>query len=347
MAIYKLGEISKVRVGKTPSTKIDEYWQNGSTLWYTGKDISGNSHKCETLSSSAIINNKQPLTFENSVLLAMVRYIEPFIPLENSTFNQNVASIESNEDILLRDYLFLWLKQNKDGIKTANISGSTFPRINSSIIKQLLIAVPSISTQQEIIEIIKPIEELLNKLNETRMKLLDIISNLPKDNNELTLGQVGESQKKQPKSTEQISAKVMQSRLPYVKSVEERGTYKSNTYNCDSSTLLINTIRPNLNKFCITPKNLDYNGTSVAIEVENKQTSIMSALLNNDFWNQCVMYSKGTKMPIISRKDLIHSVKFNETFIEIPNLFKILSKTNLLELKLLKLRSDFIKLLLK
>ncbi|MFV0288572.1 MAG: restriction endonuclease subunit S [Mycoplasmatales bacterium] len=164
MAIYRLGDIASIRIGKTPSTGNNKYWYNGEISWYNGENLSKKSHNCKKITKYAVDNNNQPLTTSNSLLLSMVRYIEPFIPLTNASFNQGVACIEPY-DILKREFLYYWLENNKKMIKKNLTSGSTFPSINSSDIKTIKLNLPSLKQQQEIIDIIKPIEEAINNLD--------------------------------------------------------------------------------------------------------------------------------------------------------------------------------------
>ncbi|MFV0246471.1 MAG: restriction endonuclease subunit S [Mycoplasmatales bacterium] len=182
MAIYKLGDIANIKIGKTPSTKNNKYWYNGEISWYNGENLSKNSHNCKKITRYAVENNNQPLTTNNSLLLSMVRYIEPLIPLVNASFNQGVACIEPYR-ILEREYLYYWLENNKKMIKENLTSGSTFPSINSSDIKSIQLDLPSLKQQQEIIDIIKPNEELYLKYSNT-IRINDV-DNCKKDMSDL------------------------------------------------------------------------------------------------------------------------------------------------------------------
>jgi type I restriction enzyme S subunit len=179
LAIYKLGELCKVRIGKTPSTKNEDFWKEGSIKWYTGKEVSNGNHNCLKTTKKAIIDNIQPITTNNCILLSMVRYIEPLIPEENCTYNQNVACLHVNQNIIKKHFLFYMLNKAKSEIKKTNLSTSTFPRINSTDIKNIKLNLPIIEEQEKIIEIIKPIELLFLKYS--KLVRINTIDNCKKD----------------------------------------------------------------------------------------------------------------------------------------------------------------------
>ena len=67
------------------------------------------------------------------------------------------------------------------------------------------------------------------------------------------------------------------------------------------------------------------NGTVIQLKIKSNYVTIIHNLLNNEFWNQTNLYSKGTKMPVLSKKDLLNKIKIylidqnweNDVFIEL------------------------------
>ena len=247
--------------------------------------------------------------------------------------------------LILKKYIFYWFKKNSKLFRRFSTGISVF-RIKGDDLNFLNIDLPSLTEQQKIIDIIERDEELflkfsycvqIDSLEKTKgdmQNLIDIIEPLQKmiDNINNFVNTVNTLIKNLPsievcqgsdfltplrnkkKNISQISAKVMLKRNPLITSIENKNTYKTNTFFVSEGTILINTIRTYLEKFSIVHCDSDANGTLAQFKVENNDfSSVFSTLLNDNFWIQSGKLSKGTKMPVINKKDILENIEFKRT----------------------------------
>ena len=374
MAVYKLGDI----------IILNQTFKQGEEIKYL--ELSGiGDFSIKTIKNHQIPSRAKWDIDKDTIIIGRVRPLNKnhniYRDTERIVGSSGFTCFKSDNVNVLNDYLWFALQSVKFLSYTSdNAKGSTYPEISQKDLFEYKFFAPSLSEQEKIIEIIKPaenlflkypnlvridsvencekdikdlieiikpFEDLLVKLNMLKMNILNIISNIPCSNKKFTLSSVSSIENNAPKGIHQVSAKIMKKRDPSIYNLESPGTYKSNSFFAPKGTLLINTIRPNLNKFCILPTDADYNGTNLAVKINSKQTAIIKSLINNDFWEQCILLTKGTKMPIISKNDLLHTVIFEDVKTEIPDLFKIFQKINYLELKIEETKKELISLLIK
>ena len=198
---------------------------------------------------------------------------------------------------------------------------------------------------KELIDIIEPLEILEEKLKLLEDKINIIVKKLP-SLKFITLSKMLKPIKYSKKNLQQISAKVLNKRSVLPICLENPNTYKTNTFFTKKKTLIINTIRTYLEKFAIVPYDCDSTGTLAHFEIiDGFNTSVLSTLLNNNFWNSIIKYSKGTKMPIVSKKDIL-KIMGRQT-IEIPHIIDIYISVYLLREKTSFIKNKFINLLIK
>ncbi len=176
----------------------------------------------------------------------------------------------------------------------------------------------------------------------------NLIDHLNRSNVFFYLKDVAILLKNKKQNLNQVSAKVLEKRSSFIKSLEKKNTYKTNSFFCPKETLLINSIRTYLEKFAILPTNSDVNGTVTQLKIKKKQTSVLHNLLNDFFWKQSKTYSKGTKMPVLSKRDLLNKIKFYSLKFEFKelNLFSYFTCLNNLEIKIKQIKKLLFKLLI-
>ena len=178
MYCYKIGEIGKVVVGGTPSTKINSYW-NGEISWITPKDLSNFKGKYisngeRNISEEGLNNSSAKLMPKNTVLLssrAPIGYVA--IASKKLTTNQGFKSLICDESICYFEYFYYWLKLNVEYI-IQNSSGSTFKEISATTFKNLEIHLPSLKEQHIISDILKKIDQKIEINNEINNNKLDL-----------------------------------------------------------------------------------------------------------------------------------------------------------------------------
>ncbi len=182
MAIYKLGEITKVRTGTTPSTTNESLWLK-EVPWFTVPDIV-NKRQAIKMISKSFRNDWVP---EETVLLTTTATIgEVFITKSKCWHSQQISSFDNDEQVVLNRYLYFKLISMKSKIKSY-ASGSAFSSINKTLVEKIEIDIPSLNEQQKIIDIIEQKEDLFIKYSNTvridsfenckndMQKLIDII----------------------------------------------------------------------------------------------------------------------------------------------------------------------------
>lgn len=153
--VRKAGEVLDTVGGGTPSTKNNDFWENGDIYWTTPKDLSSLTDKIllntdRKITQAGLKKISSGLLPVNTVLLssrAPVGYLAlAKIPV---AINQGYIAIK-NSDILNCYYILQWCVANMNEIK-GRASGTTFAEISKNTFREISIIVPN----QEILDIFK------------------------------------------------------------------------------------------------------------------------------------------------------------------------------------------------
>jgi type I restriction enzyme S subunit len=149
--IKAIGEVCDLKSGGTPSTSIQEYWQNGTIPWVkSGQCQNCLVSKTETFITKEGLDNSSAKMLEaNTALVAMVGATigkTGFLTFKACT-NQNIAALIPKKDSKVDNrYLFYSLQSRYE--EFTKLGG--FVIANLSFIRNLKIPVPSIEEQKEI-----------------------------------------------------------------------------------------------------------------------------------------------------------------------------------------------------
>ena len=99
---------------------------------------------------------------KNDILMTILGNFYFMYCLSNYAYNQQVALIKLKSNVLLSRYLYYLLLKNKKQFDMNSI-GTTVKHLNKKIITNTKLKVIDIKTQQQIIDIIKPKENLFIK----------------------------------------------------------------------------------------------------------------------------------------------------------------------------------------
>lgn len=171
---YKLGEITQIIGGGTPSTTKEEYW-NGEIGWLTPRDLTGYSFKYiskgeRNITEVGLKDSSARLMPEGTVLMtsrAPIGYLA--MAGDELCTNQGFKSFIVDEDKINNEYLYYLLRSNIDRIKSLG-TGSTFAEVSASILKSFEIEIPSLPTQRKIAQILTSLDdkiELNLQMNQT------------------------------------------------------------------------------------------------------------------------------------------------------------------------------------
>ena len=158
--------------GYTPSKANKDFWENGTISWYRMEDIRANgrilSESIQKITPQAVKGGK--LIPKNSIIVATTATIgEHALAIADSfLMNQQFTSFTIRE--LLKDkldtkfvfYYFFkiceWCKQNTNS--------SSFPSVDMAKLKKVKFPIPSLQTQQKVVEILDKFDTLVNSITE-------------------------------------------------------------------------------------------------------------------------------------------------------------------------------------
>jgi len=141
-----IGEVVTIKGGGTPSTKNDDYWDNGENAWATPKDLSGITlpvllDTMRHITDAGVENISSGLLPVGTVLMssrAPVGYLA--ITAVKSAINQGFIAMIC-EGPLPNVYILRWAEHSMETIK-GNASGTTFAEINKKNFRPLPVIVP-------------------------------------------------------------------------------------------------------------------------------------------------------------------------------------------------------------
>ena len=171
----KLGECAEIHSGSTPRTNNPDFW-DGDITWVTPKDLSKLKSKFISKTESKITqlgfdSCSTKLLPENSVLFSSRAPIGHVaintIPM---CTNQGFKSFVRKADLLDSQYLYYWLKANKEYLQDLGV-GATFKEISKTVIANVEIPLPPLAEQRRIASILDQADELRQKRQQAIEKL--------------------------------------------------------------------------------------------------------------------------------------------------------------------------------
>jgi type I restriction enzyme S subunit len=164
----KLGEVcSNVFAGGTPSTKREDYY-DGDIPWIRSGEIDFNViTKAErNITKEGFTNSSAKMIRKGSVVMAMTgaTVAKSAVVEIETTANQSVCALETNEAIVNYKYLYYSLAEDYFGIKSSAQGALT--SLNLAMIKQIEIPIPSLSEQERIVGILDTFTASIDNLKE-------------------------------------------------------------------------------------------------------------------------------------------------------------------------------------
>ena len=171
----RLGGITQVISGGTPSTSKKEYYDGGTISWLSPVDLSNYndiyiSHGNKMITLEGLNNSSAKLLPKDTVCLTSRAPIGYVAIAENElSTNQGFKSFLPSPTYLAR-FLYWYLKGNKELLES-KASGTTFLELSASKAATIEFPLPPLSEQQRIVE---RIEELFAKLDEAKERLQEV-----------------------------------------------------------------------------------------------------------------------------------------------------------------------------
>ena len=170
----RFGDIGKWRGGGTPTKSVKEFWQNGSILWVSPKDMKFKVIKDteDKITSKAVESSSTKLIPANSILFVvrsgiLRRTLPIAITITDVTLNQDMQAVTPEN--ILPNYVFWYATCKSEEIRhKCSKDGTTVESIESSLLKNFPFAYPEDKNEQQ--SIINEIESRLSvcdKIDET------------------------------------------------------------------------------------------------------------------------------------------------------------------------------------
>lgn len=178
----KLGEITKIVGGGTPSTKNESYWGSGH-FWATPRDlaqlkITDINSTARTITDIGLEHSSAELLPVGSVILssrAPIGYVA--VTTEPMAINQGCRAFICGEEINNR-YLYYFLVISKKYLQSLG-RGATFTEISKSTLEKVKIPLPPLAIQRQIVERLDKVvaaqklnDDLIQKSDELFQSLL-------------------------------------------------------------------------------------------------------------------------------------------------------------------------------
>ncbi len=179
-----IGEISKTVLGGTPSTEVDEYWDNAEIPWLSSAETASFPviTSEQKVTQKGIEDSAANLLPKGTVVISIVRYIRPSILGIDAATNQSVVGIKECSK-LKSSFIYPYFCSEVPrlmGLRT----GAQQPHINKGVIDESLIVLPPDNILKRYYEIAEPIFNKVmilafesHKLIELRDWLLPMLMN--------------------------------------------------------------------------------------------------------------------------------------------------------------------------
>ena len=179
--LKKIKEIGQVITGKTPPTKVKEYFGN-KYPFITPTDITGGTrfvnNLARYLSDKGYEYQKNLAIPSNAICFTCIGSKIGKIAMTNrlSFTNQQINSIIVNNNIADYRYIFYLLKTEVERIKNY-AGGAAKPIVSKSIFENISIPCPPLPIQRKVASILSAYDDLI-ELNEQRIKILEEMARL-------------------------------------------------------------------------------------------------------------------------------------------------------------------------
>ena len=172
--LVKLGDITEINIGSTPSTKNHKYWENGNIPWVSISDMNNNiiyeTKKClteygaETMKTRKIPKNSILLSFKLTIGKLAIAGTEMYC-------NEAISYLNSIKPTIPQMYLYYILENlnlEKYGRGTIGRSGN----LNKEILDMIPVPIPK--SQAKIQEWVDKISVPYNEKNEKQSQIKDL-----------------------------------------------------------------------------------------------------------------------------------------------------------------------------
>ena len=164
-----LGDVCNVYNGSTPKRSNSEYWVNGTINWFTVEDIRSQGRKIsyttQKITQEGLKSSSLKILPKNSVLICCTASVGEYCltKIELCTNQQFNGLVIKNEDTLHFNYLYYFVSTIKNQLE--NLGGqATINFVSMTKLKSILIPIPPLSEQKQIVETLDKAFEKIDKV---------------------------------------------------------------------------------------------------------------------------------------------------------------------------------------
>ncbi len=174
---WSISVISKeleTELGGTPSTKKDEFWENGNIPWLNSGEIANFPiiDSEEKITLDGINNSAASILSKGSVVISIVRHIRASILTIDSATNQSVIGIKESEK-LKSSYIYPLINNEIPRYKSLR-TGAQQPHINKKVIDNTYIIIPDDKTLECYYKKVNPMYMKIFQLAKENQKLSEL-----------------------------------------------------------------------------------------------------------------------------------------------------------------------------
>jgi type I restriction enzyme S subunit len=177
--VSKIGDEVETLGGGTPSTEIEEYWNDGDIMWYSPTDITNNNsvfifQSANRITNAGLNKSSAKLFPANSLMMTSRATVGKLaINTEEATTNQGFITLIPNSELNVF-FLYCWVKTKIEEIMNL-ASGSTFLEISKSDFRSLNIVIPEKEIKTKFIISVEPIFDLIKTKTKETQKLEELM----------------------------------------------------------------------------------------------------------------------------------------------------------------------------
>ena len=168
----KIDDVATCFAGATPSTKIPEYWEDGTIRWMSSGEVNnGQIHDTEKrISQLGFDKCSTKMVKPNTVVMALAgqgktRGMVAITRVPLCT-NQSLCAIETNDDIC-DDYLYQYLQTQYNNLRLISSGDGTRGGLNLKLVGGYIVGVPCLAEQQKIADCLSSLDEVIEKQKAT------------------------------------------------------------------------------------------------------------------------------------------------------------------------------------
>ena len=168
--ISKIGELTEIKTGGTPSTKCEKYWKDGDIPWMASGDVNKKiiNEVDGRITKSGMENSAAKLLPKDTVMIALngqgkTKGTVAYLNIE-LTCNQSLAGFLPSYNVFNSKYFYYNLQSRYFEIRGLAGDGAR-NGLNLGLLREILIPIPSIKEQEKIASILSTVDEQIDNVD--------------------------------------------------------------------------------------------------------------------------------------------------------------------------------------